>query len=70
MKWNQRLKQLMPAGVLLWIRNIIESLEFLWRRKYCGQFGEDAVVQNIFRERDWGNAVANKCLMAQPHVAR
>jgi len=56
MKWNQRLKQLLPARLVRWIRNVLESLEFLWQRKYFGQFGEDAVVQNLFRERAWRQA--------------
>lgn len=65
MKWNQRLKQLLPAGLIHWIRNLLESLEFLWRRKYFGQFGEDAVVQNIFRERAWREAAASNAAKIQ-----
>jgi FkbM family methyltransferase len=56
MKWNQRLKQLLPACVIRWIRSVLESLDVLWWRKYYGQFGEDAVVQNILRERNWRKA--------------
>lgn len=67
MKWNQRLKQWLPAGVIRWIRNVLESLEFLWRRKYFGQFGEDAVVQNIFRERAWRQASLKGATKIQQH---
>jgi FkbM family methyltransferase len=65
MKWNQRLKRLLPVWVIQWMRNVLESLEFLWRRKYYGQFGEDAVVQNIFRERDWRQATISSAAKMQ-----
>jgi FkbM family methyltransferase len=56
MKWNQRLKKLLPSGIIRIIRDVVEALPFLWTRKYYGQFGEDAVLQNIFRERAWQQA--------------
>ncbi|MGH7941367.1 MAG: hypothetical protein ACREFR_09875, partial [Limisphaerales bacterium] len=60
MKWNQRLKQLLPAWLLRFIRDFIESLTFLWKRIYYGQFGEDAVLQNIFRQQAWRKASKEK----------
>lgn len=56
MKWNQRLKKALPGGLVRSVRNVVESFEFLWRRNYYGQFGEDAVLQNIFRDMAWRRA--------------
>jgi FkbM family methyltransferase len=60
MKWNQRLKRSMPGWLLKLIREMVESLPFLWKRTYFGQFGEDAVLQNIFRSQAWRQAVKDK----------
>lgn len=56
MKWNQRLKKLLPKSLIRVIRDSLESLPFMWSRKYYGQFGEDAVLQNILREKAWQRA--------------
>jgi len=60
MKCNQRLKQALPSSLVKWIRHGVESLSCLWKRNYYSQFGEDAVLQNIFREMAWGQAFKNK----------
>lgn len=60
MKWNQRLKKLLPGWLLQFIRDLVESLTFLWKRAYYGQFGEDAVLQNIFRQMAWRKASKEK----------
>jgi len=60
MKWNQRLKKSLPTWLLRTIRDIIESSAFLWKRSYYGQFGEDAVLQNIFRSQAWRRASRTK----------
>jgi len=60
MKWNQRLKKLLPRWLLQTIRDIVESMPFLWKRSYYGQFGEDAVLQNIFRQKAWRQAAKDK----------
>jgi FkbM family methyltransferase len=56
MKWNQRLKKSLPSGLVREIRNVVESRPFLWQHKYFSQFGEDAVLQNILREKAWAEA--------------
>jgi FkbM family methyltransferase len=60
MKWNQRLKKLLPRWLLQTIRDVVESMGFLWKRSYFGQFGEDAVLQNIFRQQAWRKAMEDK----------
>ena len=60
MKWNQRLKKLLPGWLLKSARDLVESLAFLWKRSYYGQFGEDAVLQNIFRQKAWREAAKSK----------
>lgn len=60
MKWNQRLKKLLPKSFIRLIRDSVESLPFLWNRKYYSQFGEDAVIQNILREKAWARAAKEK----------
>jgi FkbM family methyltransferase len=60
MKWNQRLKKSLPGWLLRAIRDFIESLAFLWKRSYYSQFGEDAVLQNIFRQKAWRQAAKSK----------
>jgi FkbM family methyltransferase len=59
-KWNQRLKASLPSSVIQPARNLVESLSFLWKRNYYSQFGEDAVLQNIFRELAWKQASRDK----------
>jgi FkbM family methyltransferase len=66
-KWNQRLKRLLPGVFVQLTRDVVESLEFLWKRKYYGQFGEDAVLQNIFREIAWQQAFKSKATKIQAH---
>ena len=60
MKWNQCLKKLLPRRLLQTIRDLVESMTFLWKRSYYGQFGEDAVLQNIFRQEAWRQASKDK----------
>jgi len=67
MKWNKRLKRLLPSPFVQLVRDVVESLEVLWKRKYYGQFGEDAVLQNIFRELAWRQALENKSGKIQAH---
>ncbi len=59
MRWNQKLKTILPNNVIQSVRNVVESFECLWRRNYYGQFGEDAVLQNVFREMAWRQAGKN-----------
>ncbi len=68
MKWNQRLKRSLPSSLVRMMRDVVESLPFLWKRKYYGQFGEDAVLQNIFREKAWRQAAISKA--AKIHSGR
>lgn len=67
MKWNQRLKKSLPPGLLNLIRTGVESSAFLWKRRYYGQFGEDAVLQNIFRARAWHRAIKENAGKIQKH---
>jgi FkbM family methyltransferase len=60
MKYNQRLKRVLPNSLVTWVRHGVESLSCLWKRNYYSQFGEDAVLQNIFREMAWNQAVKSK----------
>lgn len=58
-KWNQKLKSFLPASVVSFIRRLIETSAWIWKKQYFGQFGEDAVLQTIFREIEWKRAL--KC---------
>jgi len=51
---HRSLGKLIPKSAIKKIRYFLESkYDFLWEKKYFGQFGEDAVLQEIFAARAW-----------------
>ncbi len=57
----RKAKGILPQRTIKRLRALLESqYDGLWKNEYYSQFGEDAVIQGIFKDRDWNEAAAGK----------